>query len=132
MIPAVIFPDIEKELVSFINQRLIELGETGVRVATSKAPADATQPAREVVIIGNYTGYIDVVRQEATVTIDVYAKEYSQASELALLVSAIVVQIPSTNIKRAIVTLGPVRMTDESPLEKRSISAELVVKGSNL
>lgn len=130
--PEIIFPDIEKHLVSYINTRLTELGETGVRVATSKAPADSAQPAREVVIIGNYTGTLDVVRQEATVTIEVYATEYGAASELALLVAAIVVQIPSDPIKRAVVTLGPVRMADAAPLEKRSISVELVVKGSQL
>lgn len=131
----VIFPDIEKVLVSYLDERLssLELPEaSNVRVATKKAPADAPQPEKEVVVTGNYSGNLDAVRANATITIDVYASDYETASTLGLLVSALVVNIPSDPVKRAVVTLGPVRLADEAPYEKRSISVELVVKGSPL
>lgn len=131
----VIFPDIEKALVSYLDERLssLELPEaSNVRVATKKAPADAPQPEKEVVVTGNYSGNLDAVRANATITIDVYASDYETASTLGLLVSALVVNIPSDPVKRAVVTLGPVRLADEAPYEKRSISVELVVKGSPL
>ena len=131
----ILFPDIEKVLVSYLSERLaaLDLPEaSNVRVATKKAPADATQPEKDVVITGNYSGNLDQIRASATVTIDVYATDYETASNLGLLVSALVVNIPSDPIKRAVVTLGPVRLADESPLEKRSISVDLVVKGSPL
>lgn len=125
---AVIFPDIEQILVAHLKSVL----PNTVRVATKKAPADQTQPAQQVVIVGNYTGTLDDVRQEATVTIDVFATDYKTASDLARTVAALVVEPPMEHIKRATVVLGPVRLADSGPDEKRSLSVELIVKGSNL
>lgn len=129
---AVIFPDIEPLIVEYLTEQLALVTDTEVRVGTKKLPAEATQPEAEVVVVGNYTGTADVIRQEATLTIDVYSKDYATASDVGLLVGAIIVQIPGEHIKRAVVTLGPVRMEDESPLEKRSLSVDLIVKGSTL
>lgn len=125
---AVIFPDVEKILVQHLKSVL----PNDVRVATKKAPADAAQPAKEIVIVGNYTGMLDDVRNEATVTVDVYATDYQTASDLARTVAALIVEPPTEHIKRSTVVIGPVRITDAAPAEKRSISVELVVRGSNL
>lgn len=129
---AVIFPDIEPLIVEFLNESLATATALEVRVGTKKLPPEATVPDAEVVVVGNYSGTLDVIRQEATLTIDVYSADYATASDIGLLVGALIVQIPGEHIKRAVVTLGPVRLTDESPLEKRSLSVDLVVKGSTL
>lgn len=129
---AVIFPDIEPLIVEFLNESLATATALEVRVGTKKLPPEATIPDAEVVIVGNYSGTLDAVRQEATLTVDVYSRDYATASDIGLLVGALIVQIPGEHIKRAVVTLGPVRLTDESPLEKRSLSVDLVVKGSTL
>lgn len=130
---AVIFPDIEALVVSYLNDVLAERNMTGIRVGTKKLPAGSTPPeVAEVVVVGNYTGTLDAVRSDATLTIDVYADDYGTASDTARTIGALVVQIPGEEIKRAVVTLGPVRLSDEAPLEKRSMTVELVVKGSTL
>lgn len=129
---AVIFPDIEPLIVEFLNESLATATALEVRVGTKKLPPEATVPDAEVVVVGNYSGTLDIIRQEATLTIDVYSADYATASDIGLLVGAFIVQIPGEHIKRAVVTLGPVRLTDESPLEKRSLSVDLVVKGSTL
>lgn len=129
---AVIFPDIEPLIVEFLTESLATVTDTDVRVGTKKLPPEAPVPEAEVVVVGNYTGTADVVRQEATLTIDVYSADYATASDIGLLVGALIVQIPGEHIKRAVVSLGPVRLTDESPLEKRSLSVDLIVKGSTL
>lgn len=128
----VIFPDIEPVIVEFLTNSLATATDLNVRVGTKKLPPNSTIPDAEVVVVGNYTGTVDIVRQEATLTIDVYSPQYATASEIGLLVGALIVQIPGEYIKRAVVTLGPVRLTDESPLEKRSLTVDLIVKGSTL
>lgn len=129
---AVIFPDIEPLIVEFLTESLATVTDVDVRVGTKKLPPEVPMPSAEVVVVGNYTGTADVVRQEATLTIDVYSMDYATASDIGLLVGALIVQIPGEHIKRAVVVLGPVRLSDESPLEKRSLSVDLIVKGSTL
>ena len=131
----IIFPDVEPILVAHLTDALAEIGTplaTSVRVATKKADAAATQPAKQVVLTGGYTSQIETMIKAATVTVDVYANEYQTASELALLIGAIIVNVPKDQIKRAVVTLGPVRLSDEAPQEKRSMTVDLTVKGAAL
>lgn len=129
---AVIFPDIEAHVVSYLNNALDEREITGVRVGTKKLPAGSALPqTAEVVVIGNYTGTLDWVRSDATLTIDVYADDYSTASDIARTIGALIAQIPGEYVKRAVVSLGPIRLSDEAPLEKRSMTVDLIVKGSD-
>lgn len=131
---AIVYPDIEKLLVSYLTNALDSLGSdisSDVRVATRKAPP-GEPVSKEVVIIGGYTNNLDVVRQEASAVIDIYASDYETASSLGLLVAALIVEIPGDAIKKAAISLGPVRLMDESPLEKRSLTLDLIVKGYDL
>lgn len=131
---AVIFPDIEKVLIEYLVNSFASLDvplSNGVRFGTVKLDPSVSV-AKEVVVVGNYSGNLDRVRASAIATVDVYSPDYGTASELALLVAAVVVGISGDEVKRAVVTLGPVRLTDESPLEKRSLTVELIVKGSTL
>lgn len=131
----VIFPDIEKLLVAYLVSVLANSSDPvseNVRVGAVKLPADATRPSKEVVIVGAYNRTLDPVRRAATVVIEVHADTYDDASRLALLISALVVECTGADIKRALVSLGPVRLIEATEQEKRSMTVELVVKGSTL
>ena len=132
---AVIFPDVEELLVSFLIDALADIDlpiADNVRVGTIKLGADAVRPSKEVILVGAYNETLDVVRRVATATVDVYGDTYEEASELALLVAALIVNCTDGAIKRAVVSLGPVRILEESNQEKRSMTVDLIVKGSDL
>lgn len=124
---AVVFPDIEPILVSYLSGIL----SGDVYVATKKAQPDDPQ-SYQVIITGSYGQTLDHVRREASAVIDIYADSYSEASDLAVFVSAVIPQVVGDVIKKSEVILGPVRQTDEAPQEKRSISVDFIVKGSTL
>lgn len=125
---AIIFPDIEKTLVSHLKSAL----GSSVYVATKKAPADATQPQKQVVVSASFAGDRDPVSRFAGVVVEVYANTYAEASTLALLTEAHLRTCTGDQIKRVDIITGPVRLGDETEQEKRSISAEVVVKATNL
>ena len=132
---AVIFPDVEATLVGYFNSAFTALGSalaTDVRVATKKAQPDETQPAKQLVINAAYNGEQDYVTKLASVTLEVYATDYGTANQLGLLVESLIRGSTGNEIKRVTVRLGPVRTVEESDYEKRSIDAEIVVKGTDL
>jgi hypothetical protein len=130
-----IFPDVEVVLVSYFNTALAALGTplaTGVRVATRKAPPSPTPPAKELIINVSYNEEAMFVTRLATVTLEVYADSYGVANQLGLLVEALIRGAVGEDIKRVEVRLGPVRTTESSQQERRSIDVELVIKGSTI
>jgi hypothetical protein len=129
---AVIFPDIEKTLVAFLKSALTSAGEATVRVATKKAQPDETQPDKEVVVTAAYNNEQDYVLKTASVTLEVYARDYATANTLSLLVEALIRDCVGQQIKRAEVRLGPVRVGEEADYEKRYLDVGLVVKGDDL
>lgn len=129
---AVIFPDIEATLVSYLKTSLTAWGESSVRVATKKAQPDETQPAKEVIVIAAYNDEQDYVLKNATVTLEVYAQDDITCTNLALLVEALIRGCTGSQIKRAEVRLGPVRTPEDGPFEKRSIDVALMVKAADL
>lgn len=132
---AVIFPDIEKTLVAYFNTALAAQDTdlaSNVRVATKKAQPDEAQPEKEIVLTVAYNAEDNFVMRTASVTIEIYASDYATANELALLVDALVRDCTGTEIKLAEVRLGPVRIGEEGPSEKRYLDVRLVVKGTNL
>jgi len=129
---AVIFPDIETTLVSYFNTALPLNGATNVRVGTKKAQPDETQPTKEIVLTVAYNAEQDYVRKTATLTIEVFASDYATANTLSLLVESLVRDCVGEEIKFAEVRIGPVRISEEGPYEKRYLDVALVVKGTNL
>lgn len=131
---AVVFPDVEKLLVAHLQATLnARYGSGVVRVATKKAPAETTPyPSREVVVAAQYQGVRENVLQEVTAVVDIYANTYENASDLALVTGALIVTISRDYIKRAVVTVGPIRLLEDSTQEKRTLSVDLTVKGSTL
>lgn len=132
---AVIFPDVEVLLVEYLQTQL-DLQATplaaNVRVATQVAPPQITRPAKQVVVNVAPQEVYNYVLQRSTVTIDVYASTYADASNLGLLVAALVPGMSGEQIKEATLRLGPVRTTEETDYERRSLDVELVVKGTDL
>lgn len=129
---AVIFPDIEATLVSYLKTALATKGESAVRVATKRAQPDETQPTKEVVVIAAYNDEQDYVLKNATVTLEVYAQDDITCTNLALLVEALIRGCTGAQIKRAEVRLGPVRISENGPYEKRALDVALVVKATDL
>lgn len=125
---AIIYPDIEKTLVAHLKSQL----GTGVRVATKKPAADATQPAKLVVVSVAYAGDKEPVTRFAGVVVDVYADTYAQASTLAFQTEAALRTATGDSIKKVTIITGPIRLGDETEQEKRSISAEVVVKATDI
>lgn len=127
---AVIFPDIEQTLVSYFNTAL---AGQNVRVGTKHSPPSQSNPSKQLVLTVAYGQETDQrVTKDATLTLEVYADTYAEASQLGLLVEALVRDCVGSQIKRAEVRLGPVRTTEDSAQEKRSLDVALVVKGTNL
>lgn len=126
----ILYPDIEQTLVSYFNTALD--GEN-VRVATKHSPPGQSTPAKQLVITVSYGAETDQrVTKDATATIEVYSDSYADASSLALLVDALVRDCVGEEIKKAEVRLGPVRTTEVSGQEKRSLDVALVVKGTSI
>lgn len=131
----VIFPDAELVLVQHLNTALLAQGTplaSNVRVATKVAPPDVTRPAKQVVINVGYSEETNYVLKRATATVDVYATTYQTASDLARLVDALIRDATGEEIKQVTVRLGPVRTTEETDYERRSLDVELVVKATDL
>lgn len=127
---AVIFPDIETVLVSYFNSVLTS---AGVRVGTKHTQPDEELPDKQLVITAAYNNETaSKVTKQATVTLEVYANTDIEASALALLVEALVRGCVGEEIKYAEVRLGPVRTTEESQQERRSIDVGMIVKGTDL
>lgn len=129
---AVIFPDIEKTLVTYLSTALTDHGTTGVHVATKKAQPDQNQPAKEVVITAAYNAEQNYVLKSASVTIEVYADTYANANSLSLLVESLIRGCVGEEIKMAEVRVGPVRIGEEGTQEKRYLDVGLMVKGTDL
>lgn len=121
------YPDIEIALVSHLQNAL----GSDVWVATKKPAPDieAEVPTEQVVINVAYANEKEVVTRYAGVVIDVYGVDYDTASNLAFMVEAYLRTVIGNVIKKVDIITGPVRTSEEGEQERRTISAELVVKG---
>lgn len=131
-----IFPDIEKVLVAYFQAALEDYGTdlaSNVRVATKHSQPDENTPDKQIVIVGAYNNETTArVTRVGTVTIDVYADDYGTASELALLVEALVRGCTGNEIKLAEVRLGPIRTSEEGMQERRSLDVAVIIKGNEI
>ncbi len=127
-----VFPDVEKLVVTYLKNRLNTYGGSlaaGVNVATKKVAPDATQPAKQIVVQFAYNREQNTVTRIGSLTLDVYANDYGTANDLALLVEALIRGLTGSFIKKVEVSLGPVRTTEPSDQEKRSLDIQLTVAG---
>jgi len=125
----IIYPDIEKILVSFLKTRLSAIaGYENVKVSTIKSMDDKLS---EVIINGNYNGDISQVHRTASAVIDVYSDTYEKASSLSLLIDSLIREATVEGIKKVEVVLGPTRTAESSQSERRSLSVDFVVKAND-
>lgn len=129
---AVLFPDIEKTIVSFINTQLVGSAYAGTRVATKKNLPDEIAPQTQIVVTVAYNGEENYVLKTASLTLEVFADDYATASGLALWLESRIRLIANDPVKQVIVRLGPVRLSDETRQEVRMIDVELLVKGTTV
>jgi hypothetical protein len=132
---ATIFPDIEAILVEYFSEALearLETFTDDVFVSTKKAQLNDSEPTKQLIITAAYGRELDIIRKEATITLDVYADSYEDATDLANMVAALSKNCTGQYIKYSEVSLGPVRNIEESTSELRSITLDLIVKGEVL
>lgn len=125
----IIYPDVESTLVAHFKSVL-----TGVYVATKKHPPvkiGETVPTKQVIITATGAGDRDPVTKYAGVVLEIYANDDITASNLALEVEAKLRNSVGAVIKKVEIIAGPVRLGEDNHQEKRSISAEVVVKATN-
>lgn len=120
------YPDIEAIVVEY----LADLFATA-HVATKRAQPGSNEPL-QIVVNGGYAETMDDVRRMASVVIEVLHEDSVTATDMALQVESAIREIKGQVIKRVDVTLGPVRVSEDGPFEKRSMSVDFVVKGSDI
>lgn len=126
----IIYPDIETVLVGYLKA---DFGD-GVYVSVKTAPADVNpKPEFQVIVNVSPTAQKTPVTRYANVLVECYGLTYSGANELGLYVEALLREATSTGqIKKVEILVGPTRTADDSVYEKRSISAEVVIKASSI
>ena len=127
MTSVIYYEDIEKEVVGFF---LSKLDTDAVLVATKTPGPDETDVPDSWLVVTVAPGRTkSPVTRFYGLTLEIYANDYQTASSLSQTVDYWLRNITETNsIKAVDILAGPTRLGDESPKEKRSISAELVVK----
>lgn len=125
---SIIYTDIEKTLVAYLKTAL----GSSIYVATKKAAADATQPEKQVILQVSWAGEKSRVTRFAGLIVDIYADTYEDASTLAFQVEALLRDATVDPIKLVSIIAGPVRIGEQTPQEKRSISAEVVAKATDI
>jgi hypothetical protein len=129
---AVLFPDVEKTVITFINAQLVGSTYVGTRVATKKNLPDEVAPARQIVVTVAYSEEVNFVLKSASLTLEVLADDYSTASGLALWLESRIRLLAGDPVKQVTVRLGPVRGADDTRQEVRLIDVELLVKGTTV
>lgn len=120
------YPDIEAIVVEYLADHFAQ-----AHVATKRAQPGSSETL-QIVVNGGYAQTLDDVRRIASVVIDVLHEDSVTATDMALQVESVIRDIKGQVIKRVDVTLGPVRLAEEGPFEKRSMSVDFVVKGSDI
>ena len=127
-----IFPDVEKELVGYLKPLL-----SGVTVATVK-PAAGTSPYPSKIVVVRADGGSQVERgitRSELVGVNVYAKTYADASDLARDVDALLRDAAGWgDVKRVDTMLSPTRVADPSTdtSHQRYMTFSVVTKASDI
>lgn len=126
----VIYPDIEEIIIAYLKDNLLTIsGYENVNIAPVKSMNDN---GSEVIVTGAYQRDLSDVHRDASLLLEIYAETFEKANTLSLVVDALIRAATVNNIKKVEVVVGPVRLPDASPLEKRSLSVDLVVKATQM
>jgi hypothetical protein len=130
--PGIVWTDIESAFISYMSAALAgrpEAVAAGVRVGNKQA----TSPAKQVIVRDDGGPSRGDVRGTARIGVRVLAKTWSDCADLAALVVALIGAWPDGKPVVAVSSLSrgyPV--ADASEVPERYITAELVVRGTNL
>lgn len=129
---ATIFPDIEPVLVTCISSGLqsrLENVTNNVTVSVKK-PDGKTLPYPERIVTvrsdGGAPAERDIVKRER-IGVNVYAKTYKDASDLARIVDSILRSFSGSGIKLVQSVLSPVAVPNDGSEEQRYSTYEVVV-----
>lgn len=132
----VIFPDVEKVLVAALKAELSSRSEpvaANVHVSTIKpSPKMSPYPTKIITVRSDGGTHLDHVRRMERLGLSIYADTYSDASELARLVEALVRTLTSNEIKLIDVVLSPVRIDEAGAQEHRYMTLQIITKGTDL
>lgn len=119
------FEDVEIELVTYFSQIF-----PSSYVATKKAPADlADVPSSQIILTVSPSAQKNPVLRYFGLVVEIYAQTYQEASDLGRMVEMYLRDATSTrSIQKVEIIAGPIRLGEESGVEKRSISADLTVR----
>lgn len=127
MTSVIYYEDIEAELVGFLSDKF---NPAELLVATKVPAPDETDVPDNVLVVTVSPGQDKTpITRYYGVVFELYAVDYATASALSREVDFWIrnaTEAPS--IARVQVINGPIRLGDNGPKEKRSFSAELVVK----
>jgi hypothetical protein len=126
----VIYPDLEEIIISYFKDNLLTIeGYENVNIAPVKSMDDN---ASEVIVNASYNNDISQVHRNASLILEVYSDTFEKANTLSLIVDALIREATVGSIKKVDVIVGPVRLSEASTLEKRSLSVDLVVKATQM
>jgi hypothetical protein len=130
--PGIVWPDVEAAFIAYMSAALAARPEpvtAGVRVGNDQKAT----PARQVVVRDDGGPRLGDVRATARIGVRVLAKTWPDCADLASLVVALIGAWPDGDPVVAVSSLSrgyPV--VDEANIPERYITAELVVRGTNL
>ncbi len=126
----IIAPDLEDWLVDYLATSLAARPESYASGVSVSIHVPVTMPARLVVVRRDGGPQLDRVFTLARVTFQVWAGTDADATDLALMVSALVVSSPNGSpVVRATAT-GPARLPPERDRAYRSLTAALTIRGT--
>lgn len=130
--PAIVWPDVEAEVTTFLRDQLAARPESFASGVLVTREVPATRAARMVVVRDDGGPALGDVRAVARIGVRVWGSTYSETTDLANLVVALIASMPDGKpVVRADVT-RPYALADESGQPLRYCTAELVVRGVSL
>lgn len=134
MIPQVIFPNLESELIRCLKELLTKIDApvaSGVFVSVRK---DDSKSSKQITVRSDGGFVRNRVLKEEAFGINVWANTFKEASELATYIEALLPLVPtvSNSIKNVSISLSATRINEAGTTEQRYLTGTCLVKGQNL
>lgn len=131
MQPLIVFPDVELWATGYLRAQLDAREETYAQGVKVGVEVPNPRPARFVTVRRDGGPRLDVIREAARLSVNVWASTTKDASDLAALVRAILgASAGEGPILRARELSGPSPIADESKQSRMFLVVELTVRGS--
>ena len=133
--PAVVFPDVDLYLTTYLRAALTARTEPYAATVTVSTAIPNPRTARMVIVRRDGGTRIDATRETARMSLQVFASTEQHANDLTRLVRALVgasagaASSPMVAVRES---GGPVRVEDPSGQHLRLLVVDLTVRGANL